>query len=71
MIDEVMLKWAFFYAIISRVYRHWYKSKHDIQVSVNLPEGIKFMLTMVFIYTFGLMIYHTSRGFSLFIAEIF
>lgn len=71
MIDTLMLKWAFFYAIISRVYRHWYKRKHEMRVTVNLPEGVKFLTTMVFIYIVGLAFYHTTRGFSLFITELF
>lgn len=61
MYDLFILKCSFAYAIVMRVYRHWYKRNNEIHVETYLPEGIKFMLTMLFIYLF---IYTTMAFFE-------
>ena len=61
MYDLFILKCSFAYAIVMRVYRHWYKQNNEIHVETYLPEGIKFMLSMLFIYLF---IYTTMAFFE-------
>lgn len=56
MYDLFLLKISFVYAIVVRFYRTWYKSHNDIRVQTYLPEGIKFMLTVLFIYYFTILI---------------
>jgi hypothetical protein len=50
---DFLLKLSFAYALISRFIRNYVKSKREFKVEVNLPEGIKFLLTWVFIYIFA------------------
>lgn len=50
--DPFTLKITFMGAIISRMFRHYKKSKQGTRVETYLPEGIKFLLTWLFIYLF-------------------
>lgn len=56
LMDPILMKAAFFWAIVSRVHRHYLKSKREEVIETNLPEVIKFMLTYVFIYMFSMFL---------------
>lgn len=50
-----LVKISFLYAILTRCARHFIKQRKPQRVEVNLPEGIKFLLTWGFIYGFTLV----------------
>lgn len=60
--DESLIKICFAYAILARITRHYIKSKYPPNIEVNLPEGIKFLLTWVFIYIFTLVIISITQS---------
>lgn len=68
--DPILMKAAFFWAIVSRVHRQYVKSKNEELVETNLPEGIKFMLTYVFIYMFSLFLIGFFDGTAILIQKI-
>ena len=69
--DPYMLKATFFWALVSRISRLYFKSKREPRVETYLPEGMKFILTYVFIYIFGIAILGFFEGTSILINKIF
>ena len=69
--DPYLLKMTFFWTIVSRIIRHYRKSKTEPRIETYLPEGIKFILTYVFIYIFGIAILGFFEGTSIIINKIF
>jgi hypothetical protein len=69
--DAFVLKISFAYAIIARMYRLYKKSKQPDQVEVYLPEGIKFLLTWVFIYLFTILFGATMDAIGIIFNKIF
>ena len=50
-----IIKISFLYAILVRIARHFIKQRKPQRVEVNLPEGLKFLLTWAFIYGFTII----------------
>lgn len=59
------------YAIIARLYRLYKKSKSPQHIEVYLPEGVKFLLTWVFIYIFTMLFAATLDVIGIIFNKIF